>query len=1017
MRTRKNTIKNIFCATTGLAMLGTASVGAFKLFNENTIYAEASQATESIAVSISNSNFNSNTKYSMPFSPNNYTANNIDSEVSGVVSLDSDTYNNKFPNAKRSYMDNYVLMLDSNGNQANCGYTTSTATKLDANSNYMFTVDVYTLENAGIANLYLLDSDDNNAVFSKHKGISSYQGWSTYYFFVSTNEKALNLKLQMTLEGKGTALFDNISCHKISNNLLNNHVSGSQKLDDSIFEYENNVDNIVKSYITSNVSFVNAADNTETHAVSTGLGTFDLSSVIDETDGTNKGALKLSVDKNNATYAFCSTDDNFLTFKNNTIYRVSVNVKTTELTGKATLKLVQTNLEDEEKSTDSEVIEISTNTGKTENVTNDYASYSFYVKSHPSKSTTYKLEFALGDATNNASGNMFISNVEVATVNQSAYSSAPSTAKKVDLSKVNDVDYDITNGQFDEIEIDDYNNRFPATPSNWKVTKGKHDQYYGVVNTDDANFAELSSIDVHYNPDQGKSNNVLMLCNTQADTLSYTSETKSINAKTYNKIDVKVKTYLSNVKVALVTTKNDNEIELASQTISADINSPWQIASLYLYSGYNKLDVAVKITMTTEQTPTSLGFGYAFIDNVFTDPGVNEIDFKAAASSNKTATADLSDIFSSTGDDNYNAKFFNYTQDVDTVKIIDMKNEILTGYVPTDYLSSFTSNNVDKVLAIRSLSDVNYSVTSNIGFTISSNKYYKISFDVYTNAINSNKADAKVEDLGAVVGLSGLENATFTKVVSKYNWTTYTLYVTAKSETTAYLTFGLGSEENPCKGDLFISNIQFVEDLEESAFNEVTESSTIKLIKPAEEPEEEKEETTEEEKESNFNWIYLIPSIAFPLAIIICIVGVALRKVKWKKPVKKTKNTYDRNRTVSKQVLSRKATAIREERIISLTKELNELTEERTKYEEQYKVDLTKLREMKIKRANPVEISKLEKEMKKNQKLSASVGISINKVKEELDHTQTDAYLNNLMKKLEREPAKVEEETDSTESK
>ena len=68
---------------------------------------------------------------------------------------------------------------------------------------------------------------------------------------------------------------------------------------------------------------------------------------------------------------------------------------------------------------------------------------------------------------------------------------------------------------------------------------------------------------------------------------------------------------------------------------------------------------------------------------------------------------------------------------------------------------------------------------------------------------------------------------------------------------------------------------------------------------------------------------------------------------------------------------------------------------------------------MKIKRANPVEIAKLEKEMKKNQKLSASVGMSINRVKEDLEHAQTDAYLNSLMKKLEREPIKVEDNEES----
>ena len=58
---------------------------------------------------------------------------------------------------------------------------------------------------------------------------------------------------------------------------------------------------------------------------------------------------------------------------------------------------------------------------------------------------------------------------------------------------------------------------------------------------------------------------------------------------------------------------------------------------------------------------------------------------------------------------------------------------------------------------------------------------------------------------------------------------------------------------------------------------------------------------------------------------------------------------------------------------------------------------------MKIKRANQAEINKLQKEMKKKQKLSATIGLSIAKLESEIDYTKSDQYLNSLMKKLERE--------------
>ena len=117
---------------------------------------------------------------------------------------------------------------------------------------------------------------------------------------------------------------------------------------------------------------------------------------------------------------------------------------------------------------------------------------------------------------------------------------------------------------------------------------------------------------------------------------------------------------------------------------------------------------------------------------------------------------------------------------------------------------------------------------------------------------------------------------------------------------------------------------------------------------------------------------------------------------------------YDRNKTVSVQYYTRKATTMREEKIRELNADLEKISSQRKTYEDEYKQNLTKLREMKIKRANPAEIAKLEKDMKKNQKLSASLGVTANKIANELEYAKTDAYLNSLIKKLQREPSQTE---------
>jgi len=182
--------------------------------------------------------------------------------------------------------------------------------------------------------------------------------------------------------------------------------------------------------------------------------------------------------------------------------------------------------------------------------------------------------------------------------------------------------------------------------------------------------------------------------------------------------------------------------------------------------------------------------------------------------------------------------------------------------------------------------------------------------------------------------------------------------------------------------------------------------------------EEDKEETTEKaQPKDSSSWIFLIPSLLTSAAILIAVIGFAARKIKFKNPFKKkSKTSYDRNKTVSVQYYTRKATTMREQKVHELTQDLEKINAERKQFEEQYKHDLTKLREMKIKRANANEIAKLEKELKKNQKLSSSLGVTANKIADELKYAQTDMYLNSLVKKLAREAAlnnKVEDKTEN----
>jgi len=475
--------------------------------------------------------------------------------------------------------------------------------------------------------------------------------------------------------------------------------------------------------------------------------------------------------------------------------------------------------------------------------------------------------------------------------------------------------------------------------------------------------------------------------------LSYTSSTKSLQTNSYHRFDIDVQTQNSPVKLSLVTTKDSKEIELTAVNVPVTGAKNWQTVSLYIYTGYQSVDVSLKATLASES------YGYAYLDNAKFDSNVAPTadEFNAISSSDFTAKCDMSDFSSSkdlySHNENESVKF----------DIVNLDSDLSNIIYDTEHVNNFASLDNRNVLMINAYNDTNYTLTSNIGFKFEASKYYKVSIKAYTQNIQANDSSVDTSLLGAGIKLSGYTDS-FTHIISDNVWTTYTFYVYSETETTSYLELSLGNEDAGSKGYVFFGDIEVNADITETEYNAKTNSSTVKVLKTESTSEDTNSDTnTDEEPTSNNTWIYLIPSLLTALAIIIAIVGVTLRKVKFKKRTKKTKTAYDRNKTVSKQYYTRKATTLREEKLREMNKDLEKINNERKKFEDEYKQDLTKLREMKIKRATPAEIAKLEKEMKKNQKLSASLGQTANKINSEIEYAKTEAYLNNLIKRLQRD--------------
>ena len=1038
MKTKNKTLKSILGCTAACSAIMLGGVGAttFKDANLET-YA---YGVDTVAVNITNANFNSNTSSNYPYSPNGYTAynhgvtvnssDNMDANVkAGVINLSNEDYETRFSLAKRTSLDDYVLMIDSTDKDdhtvmhaANYGFQTNSVITLDKNSKYMLTVDVFTATNGNIASLYLFDN--NGDVFSSIEKVNSFNSWTTYTFFVATNNfENVSVKLGMYLDGAGTVLFDNLSAHKLSDSEYDFSIDSSI---DGTFTEQNKVDNIIEKFnINSHGELVSSKGGTSNlNAINFEVGKQSSITYPQNSDGQNDYAVLIN--NEDSTYAQYETEDLF-TFAPNKVYQVSVNVKTQDLDGTATLQLVRTDVDedDEEYSSDhNKTISITSNTysSSTESVTNDYSTYSFFIVSHPTETTTYKLVFGLGKSDSLTSGKMFLSEIELSKINYETYNSA--SDNKISLvDEYKDSSIMLNNGDFNAIKIADYNTPMPATPVSWDVKVGQNTQYYGVVNTKTftTDLQHLKDLNLN-NPSQDDNNNVLMMYNSTKDTLSYTSTSKNLKAKSYHKFDVDVQTHNSNLTVSLVTKKDDKEIVLFEKNIVT--GGVWQTVSLNVHSAYQDLDVSLKLTLNTT------GAGYAYIDNAKFDWILTstqlENQFNSAQNSLYSAKVDLTDILATSSNEKFaTTNLFSQetTSGVESGLITfnsSYLDEVIDGEENLETFNFIALNETNKkAIGIWSTEDVNYTLTSNVGFTLSSGSYYKISLDVFTQNLDTNNSELDSNLLGASIGLTDFENS-FVSVQSNNEWTTYTLYVKAENTKTTYLQLSLGDLEAKTKGCVFFTNIAFDDTITEEEFNNVNESEITKILtsaKASEDNETEGDKTKDSSSaKSDSNWIFIIPSLLTVFAVLIAVIGLAMRKIKFKNPFKKkAKTSYDRNKTVSIQYYTRKATTLREEKVRELSSDLEKVNTERKQYEEQYKRDLTKLREMKIKRATPAEISKFEKELKKNQKLSSNLGITANKIADELKYAQTDMYLNSLIKKLSREASLSNNKENETE--
>lgn len=1045
-----------FMACISLALLIMASVGLFNFcISPASVDASMVKFDNEKTITITNGSFTSfSTSSSYPYSINSYTTsgNSTPSMKTGAINISDSEYAKNYEkyglaeygNPKGTGSDNYVLMINT---EEDSDYTyTSNEFTLPAGGHYYVTVSAKTIGDSSVASVFLMQ---NNVVFEDCliENISS-TTWSNYTFFITTNSyEDVTLKFGMQIgsqdtRASGCVLFDELHAGQISIETLENCLS---TFNSSSYKYkEFRSPNAYKSYNFNNqiIEYNANAGN----------------SIIDRnyfaTSSSGGGQKTVDIANNMINI---STTDTYVSYKGeeellqpNSTYRFSIYVKASEIkSGSAFVKLDEILDEEDEEYDDfmesttdkptakSSSLKISSTTSNT--VTDDYVEYSIYVNTGSLNTSKVQFSFGVGDESANTTANVSFKNYSIERVPYSAYSSASSgsTVGKFDISdriSLNSSEY--SNYTFDKMTSESFDGvPYPATPTDW--TKASNENGYqlsGVVNLSsfekvmDKYSNQINTITTPSTLTASLNNNVLMIYNGTNATQSYSSLSKSLTANSYYKITTFVNTYLWDTAANGVTVVAKTGSTVLATASNIKTSGQWQKVEFYITTPTNSMDLTLELALGYGN---KLSSGYAFFDNILVEQANENNEFSTrfnefTVATNGKVELDLTNsMLSSTTTRDYNIpvlyKGENLGKTTVNAGIVDLEQQNLKAIIASSKIDALRALSGDnkKVLAIATALDVDsyYKYTSVLSYQFEANKYYKLSFELFTDGISQQDKEEKHENgklaEGVNVELTDLEGSKFSYITSNGNWSTYEFYVGVNSTVSSQLVFTLGSEFTGCYGRAFLGNINLVE-VDESEFSASSSGENVLKIEKTAENKEDENADEKDASGNNWSWVY-IPTIATFLAIVVAVVGVFVRRnIKFKKRVGNKKAVYDRDITVMQNKYRRLASEARDNEVRELTKECDELINLRNSYEEKYKDALSRLRSAKLSNRDGSkrnEISAIEREVKHISKEVARYGVQINNYENEIEFMQTEAYLIDLEKRMMREDNNARSQT------
>lgn len=993
------------------------------------------------------------------------TEKNYSTNKNGVYYLSCDNPQDASSNKEdhKILMINSALKSEQKDGYAREGYKSSEIT-LEANSHYYFQIAMKTEsfnEATEFGSIYLSglkDKDGNKVEASFEKQTA--KSWTNYYFFVATGNETQKVTIDLWLgtqdmNSYGVAFFDEVFISKYSENLFfdkyyEDHASlsattklvnlkTSSAIDTSSLnfdfekDYSSEADKLVDWTIDSSIT-----TSTKAHAE-----VMNINSAEGFEAKTGKAYPGNNFRYNNNQSVVLWTDEaatvaiksNEIDIKAQAYYKISMLVKTGLESGSFYVRLNETEklfsqtmfvnnsaLKDSYSLHSAESTGISSTAGNKFN--NEYEEVSFYIQGSTYYDSAVTLSLSLGNSSSKALGFAVIDDIKIEHVSSSDYESA---SNKLSLA-VSASTQTLANGFFNFTEASDNTLTYPLAPKDFDLAQeDEKNMAAGVINTfeDYYNLYEASydwgklsnPAYVQGAPASSKdSNNVFMFWNRFEGYQSLaTKQTMSLSSQSYFEVSFEFKTYGSNLTLELV--NDENVVLFKDSNITAE--GAWQTYKANIFTGEAGHSIKAILHFGTENQKVK---GYSFIDNLKLETSEENV---FASAENQIDLSNLLLNLDPTGQ--VNSNITNHPAFKGTITAgNNAEGGVAIGNGNTSLTDQY-NNPIDKnqdlpnnVLVMRVGDNSSYKLNSTYKLDVEEGKFYSLSFKLLTNHFADVKelptedenGKAITYDYGVTVGLTNFDKPA--KFTSNEGWQNYTILFKATATESVNLEFIAVSDREGIYGTAFITDLVWQEsdetaysgaELKDSYNKTLFTTQTSSAIEETPEEDSDSDSSTDSSTsgQSDIAWL-LIPSIITAVAIVIAIVGALLRKVKkGNKPVKKSKESYDRKETLDKNVIKNEALKIRDKEAADLEKQIESLKSDLANLDQAHKEFINESREK-----NNGKITKdIERQFKAYSSKRSKLTEKLQASNEHLKTVNSPEYLMTLEKKVSNEAAKL----------